>query len=127
MIATQDNTILIDFDTYTFHKGDEIKLSYINPFYINVDNAPDVQSLLQTSESNTCGMIVVPEDTIIWNNQDFMFAAGANGSVHLINKIFHIILQILLHYLTMSIQHVFLILIRKHTQIIYHYIQQKEH
>lgn len=81
MIATQDNTILIDFDTYTFHKGDEIKLSYINPFYINVDNAPDVQSLLQTSESNTCGMIVVPEDTIIWNNQDFSFVTGPNGSI----------------------------------------------
>lgn len=80
MIATQDNTILIDFDTYTFHKGDEIKLSYINPFYINVDNAPDVQSLLQTTESNTCGMIVVPEDTIIWNNQDFSFVTGSDGS-----------------------------------------------
>lgn len=48
MIATQDNTILIDFDTYTFHKGDKITLSYYNPFYINVDNAPDVQSILQT-------------------------------------------------------------------------------
>lgn len=77
MIATQDNTILIDFDKYTFHKGDEIKLSYINPFYINVDNAPDVQSLLQTTESNTCGMVVVPEDTLIWNNQDFNFVEGS--------------------------------------------------
>lgn len=76
MIATQDNTILIDFDTYTFHKGDEIKLSYINPFYINVDNAPDVQPLLQTTESNTCGMVVIPEDTMIWNNQNFSFVTG---------------------------------------------------
>lgn len=80
MIATQDNTILIDFDTYTFHKGDKITLSYYNPFYINVDNAPDVQSILQTSESNTCGMVVVPKDTLLWNNQDFMFVTGTNGS-----------------------------------------------
>lgn len=77
MIATQDNTILIDFDTYTFHKGDKITLSYYNPFYINVDNAPDVQSILQTSESNTCGMVVVPKDTLLWNNQDFMYISGS--------------------------------------------------
>ena len=80
MIATQDNTILIDFDTYTFHKGDKITLSYYNPFYINVDNAPDVQSILQTSESNTCGMVVVPKDTLLWNNQDVF--KTANGTIY---------------------------------------------
>ena len=85
MIATQDNTILIDFDTYTFHKGDKITLSYYNPFYINVDNAPDVQSILQTSESNTCGMVVVPKDTLLWNNQDMQLIGDDHTLLKTIN------------------------------------------
>lgn len=43
--ATQDNTIFVDFDTYTFHKGDHIIMNISNPFYFDITNAPDLSDV----------------------------------------------------------------------------------
>ena len=42
MKATQDNIVLVDCDTFTFHKGDDINLSIHNPWYVNLQSAPDL-------------------------------------------------------------------------------------
>lgn len=68
--ATQDNTIYVDFDTYTFHKGDQIIMNISNPFYFDITNAPDLYDISEQKkkEVNNCGLIYCPKDVVNWSS-----------------------------------------------------------
>lgn len=77
MIATQDNILVIDFDTYVFHPGEPIIYTLCDPFYIDYSQMHDLDQD-HTVEQNTCGKFIVREDTVQWNSQDVFKIANGN-------------------------------------------------
>ena len=66
--ATTHNTIKVDFDTYTFEKGDHIAFKISNPFYVDFSNAPDLKSIQITTQNNKCNLVYVPPDVVEWSS-----------------------------------------------------------
>lgn len=77
MIATQDNILVIDFNTYIFHAGEPIIFTLCDPFYIDYSQMHDLDQD-HTIEQNTCGKFIVREDTVQWNSQDVFKIANGN-------------------------------------------------